>query len=73
MPLTPDDLVLLASAFDEIVVSVDGGKEEHDLRRGKGSYDKTVRNLESYMDLLGQGFRAIREGCVRHGFPSRRR
>lgn len=54
MPLSPDDHMLLAGAFDEIVVSVDGGRNEHDLRRGAGSYDKTVRNLELYTGLIGE-------------------
>lgn len=52
MPLTSDDYMLLSEAFDEIVVSVDGGKTEHDLRRGEGAYDKTVLNLEQYQNLF---------------------
>lgn len=54
MPLTPDDHILLAKAFDEIVVSIDGGKEEHDKRRGEGAYGKTVKNLEMYTSLIGE-------------------
>lgn len=37
----------MAELFDEIVISVDGDKETHDARRGKGKYDLTVRNLET--------------------------
>ncbi len=48
MSLTVDDYIRIFKAFDEIVVSLDGGRLEHDLRRGEGSYDKVVRNLELY-------------------------
>ena len=60
MPLTLRELELLSRAFDEIVVSVDGGREEHDLRRGDGAYDAAVTNLERYVgDVLnGASYRA---------------
>ena len=48
MPLTCDDLVTVALAFDQVVVSVDGSEETHDARRGQGSYAAVVHNLEAY-------------------------
>lgn len=54
MPLSLEDHLQLASAFDEVVVSVDGGKEEHDKRRGEGSYDNTVKNLELYTSSIAE-------------------
>lgn len=54
MPFSQEDHILLSKAFDNIIISVDGGKEEHDLRRGEGSYDKTVRNLELYSQYIGE-------------------
>lgn len=48
MKLTVHDFIDIFRAFDEIVVSVDGGKNEHDLRRGEGSYEKLVENLELF-------------------------
>ena len=54
MPLSGDDHIQLAKAFDEIVVSIDGGEEDHDDRRGKGAYGKTVANLKSYTELIGE-------------------
>lgn len=52
MPLSCCEHNLLAMAFDEIVVSVDGNREGHDLRRGTGAYDKTVANLEEYVSAI---------------------
>lgn len=52
LPLTEEDCRLLAAAFNNIVVSVDGGKKEHDHRRGKGTYDLVINNLELYLDLI---------------------
>ena len=52
MPLTDKDLTQIAKAFDEIVISVDGNKQDHDLRRGEGSYDMIVQNLEMYRDRI---------------------
>jgi uncharacterized protein len=43
-----DDLLKrIGLSADEVVVSVDGDRKTHDERRGKGSYDRTVRNLET--------------------------
>lgn len=44
--IPPERLKTAAELFDEIAVSVDGGREEHDARRGAGRYDLTVKNLE---------------------------
>lgn len=54
IPLTQDNCILLSKAFDEIVVSVDGPKTEHDARRGDGAYDRTVYNLEQYQSIIGE-------------------
>lgn len=43
-----EEHLFLSKAFDNIVVSIDGGKDEHDARRGAGSYEKVVENLEMY-------------------------
>jgi len=48
LPLTLADWVRLSRAFDRIVVSLDGDKAHHDLRRGDGSYDAIVGNLTVY-------------------------
>ena len=43
----PDNRIgTAATLFDEIVVSVDGDRAAHDLRRGAGRYDKAVDNLK---------------------------
>lgn len=46
-PMKTDLVQRISSSTDETVVSVDGDKETHDLRRGKGSYDLTVKNLRT--------------------------
>ncbi len=38
----------IASAFDQVVVSLDGDREMHDTRRSAGSYDAVVANLKKY-------------------------
>lgn len=53
-PLEGHTLLLLASAADELVVSIDGDQNTHDARRGRGSYDATVRNLEAYQAAARQ-------------------
>jgi uncharacterized protein len=45
------DLIALAESFDQIVVSVDGSEQTHDARRGRGTYARTVHNLEEYVRL----------------------
>jgi uncharacterized protein len=49
--LSESDLALLARAFDQVVVSLDGDEAAHDLRRGPGSFRLTTRNLERYARL----------------------
>jgi uncharacterized protein len=44
------DMEKLARACTKIIVSIDGTKQHHDRRRGEGSYDATVNNLESYQE-----------------------
>lgn len=53
LPLDDGLLRLLAYSTDEIVVSVDGDEETHDLRRGAGSYALTVANLRALAQLNG--------------------
>ena len=43
----------LQESFDQIAISIDGDRAYHDRRRGKGSYDCTVRNLEA---LIRNGY-----------------
>ena len=47
LPLDTGALRTIALAFDQVVASVDGTPQTHDLRRGAGSYAATVRNWES--------------------------
>jgi uncharacterized protein len=49
LPLSAEDLRRIAVAFDQVVVSVDGNEQTHDARRGQGTYQKTVENLERYL------------------------
>lgn len=41
----------LSYSTDKLVVSVDGDKETHDYRRGKGNYDVTIKNLKELMEM----------------------
>lgn len=45
------ELMDIASAFDQVVVSIDGNEETHDARRGAGSYRNAVSNCERYAAL----------------------
>ena len=45
-PISDERLKALCEAFPEIVVSVDGDEESHDMQRGAGSYALTINNLE---------------------------
>jgi uncharacterized protein len=45
LPLDAALLERVANSTDNVVVSVDGGRETHDARRGAGSYDRMVKNL----------------------------
>jgi uncharacterized protein len=52
MPLSAEDYERLAAAFDNIVVSVDGDRRTHDLRRDEGSYRKAVDNIKAYLSHI---------------------
>ena len=45
--LHADLLRRVGHSTDEVVVSLDGNRETHDERRGRGSYDLTVENLRT--------------------------
>ena len=40
--------------FDKIIVSVDGGEDDHDRRRGPGTYRQTVENLKKAVSVQGR-------------------
>ena len=46
-----DQLRDIMTAFDQVVVSVDGNEETHDARRGKGTYRNVCANCERYAAL----------------------
>lgn len=43
---------LVAETFAEIVVSFEGSRGRHDAKRGKGTYDKVMRNLQRFNDNI---------------------
>jgi uncharacterized protein len=43
----------ISRSTDEVVVSLDGGRETHDTRRGAGSYDLVTANLRRLVALGG--------------------
>ena len=45
-------LLLLAEAFNQVIVSVDGNKASHDERRGAGSYKLMKNNITRYQNLV---------------------
>jgi uncharacterized protein len=47
---TGNTIDLISGAFDEIVVSLDGSREYHDMRRGQGTYDAVMKNLQCFND-----------------------
>ena len=47
-----EELLSVARAFDQVVVSVDGDQKTHDMRRGTGTYDATVSNCIRYRALM---------------------
>lgn len=49
----PKTLKQISRSTDQVVVSVDGDRETHDARRGKGSYVRTVGNLRRLIELGG--------------------
>ena len=55
LPLSETELREIAGAFHEVVVSIDGDQAAHDARRGAGSYDASVSNMETYGRLAECG------------------
>lgn len=47
-----DFLLLIAEAFNQVIVSVDGNKTSHDERRGAGSYKLMKSNITRYQNLV---------------------
>jgi uncharacterized protein len=45
IPLTQKKLSLIGKCFSTVNVSIDGNQEQHEERRGKGSYEKAVNNM----------------------------
>ncbi|MCX6226287.1 MAG: SPASM domain-containing protein, partial [Bacteroidia bacterium] len=45
-------LVAIASAFDQVVVSVDGNEASHNARRGEGTYKTLIENIERYKNSV---------------------
>lgn len=43
---------LISETFDEIVVSLDGSREHHDRKRGKGTYDEVMKNLKRFNEKI---------------------
>ncbi len=41
------DILEINATFDEIMVSIDGTEENHDNRRGEGTYKDAVKNIKS--------------------------
>ena len=54
MPLARKALRQIATAVDQVVVSIDGDEDAHDQRRGEGTYQAAVRNLEAYVDAASE-------------------
>ena len=50
-PVPKERLEMICGSFDEIAVSVDGGRDTHDARRGEGRYDLTIAALEAASSL----------------------
>ena len=51
LPFTDDELIAVAMAFDQVVVSIDGTREAHDARRGDGTYDAALASIERYRKI----------------------
>ena len=45
-PLSSSLIKRITSSTDQVVVSVDGNETSHDYRRGEGTYNQTVENLQ---------------------------
>jgi uncharacterized protein len=53
MSLGADLIERLAWSTDEVVVSLDGDRETHDQRRGAGSYEQVLNNLQQLVAVGG--------------------
>ena len=51
---TDSDFLALAESLDQVVVSVDGNALTHNARRGAGTYENVVHNLEEYVRLTSE-------------------
>ncbi len=51
------ELRSIASAFDQVVVSIDGDRESHDARRGAGTYRNAVSNCERFAAIAKEMLR----------------
>ncbi|MDR2496287.1 MAG: radical SAM protein [Tannerellaceae bacterium] len=58
------------SVFDEITVSVDGNREEHDARRGRGAFDRTCSNIRRLVGMPSDCRLSVR-GTLTQGQRSR--
>ena len=52
-PIKEDFMSRLCKVFEEICVSLDGNEETNDLSRGKGSFAKTLANIDFALQLGG--------------------
>ena len=52
--LEEERLARACMVFDKIIVSVDGGEDDHDRRRGPGTYRQTVENLKKAVSVQGR-------------------
>lgn len=50
-PVSEERMRMIAAVFDRVVVSIDGDQASHDARRGQGTYERTVRNLETFSQI----------------------
>ncbi|MBQ6361912.1 MAG: radical SAM protein [Lachnospiraceae bacterium] len=53
-PVKADLMARLCHVFDEICVSLDGNEKTNDVNRGKGSFTKTLANIDLALELGGQ-------------------
>ena len=58
------ELAAVAAAFDQVVVSIDGSREVHDNRRGLGSFDAALANMERYRALAMPCPAELRLACT---------
>ncbi len=74
LPISDEIFSSISKVFDRIIVSVDGDRASHDSRRGPGSYDRTVSNLDTFSKRFGPqklGLWAVLEPEKRDGAEGR--